>query len=98
MSDSVNLKKSSFGEAPQAEHFGEGDEDVEEAEATDGAAEAVGLEEFAPLGLEIEEVVQIPGAGPGVDQQEDAKFKTEDAEEDCRCFVQPCGGGRAVDF
>lgn len=87
-------------EAAEADDFVETDKKIEHAQAADAAAKLLAEEEGAPFGLDVEEPVAIPErVEPGVDEEEEAEFQAEDAEEDGGEFFSEAGaGGLGIEF
>src|ERR1700759_633621 len=70
------------GNVPEAETL-EGEEDVENADAGDGAADKWILNESGER-VEAEEVVHVPPFGPGKKQNQNSEFNPEQEQGDAQ--------------
>ena len=73
-----------FASPDKRDDLAQGDVDVQESQATKGAAEVWVIPEvlhgYLVGGEEARDVIEVPGIHPGEDYQERADFKGEDGE------------------
>ena len=82
------------GEAAEAEDFDEGDVEIDEAEAADGAADVVVHPELVDLGRKPGDPIDVPRIQPRENGEEDTEFEAHDYEEEPAEFVVPAVPGR----